>query len=941
MSSNTLRCMESARSAAITFAAVLTALLAGDARADLKGARDRFLRGDYKGAEAELDKLKGKQVDEVRLERARIQLRTGRYAEAEKGARAVAQSRDSGTQTEARLFLAEVLRVTGRLAEAKKELEPIVQKQPDRRRARWLLGLTYRDLGDARAEKLWKQLDDEFVKNQLDEKESDTWFYLAEAWRYLNNLDDANGAYQQATDRNASLHEANIFWGYLFLEKYNPADSSESFDAVLKIDPRHPDAHAGMAAVKLEASYDLAAATAHLGRAFEINRRHLPALLLRAGIEIDQNQWDKAKATLAEVFAVNPSSLEGHSLMATIHWLRDDTAAYQAARKKVFQLNPAYARFFHIVAKSAVREHRYREAIELEKEAVKVSPAYYEAMEAIGTGYLRLGMEKEGLEWLRKAWKGDEYNMRTKNTLDLFEEFIPREYEFVASKSFKIRYHVDEKPVYRRYIEPVLEQAFADMSKRYAFTPKTPVVIELFQNADHYSVRTIGLPNLGALGVCFGQVITAMSPSVGDINWAMVLWHELSHVFAIQLSSSRVPRWFTEGLAEYETVLARPEWRRENDADVWAAMQDGTLPSLAELNYGFMKPSMQEVTVAYHTSSLAVEYLAQTYGFPRIVEALRLYGKGLETPAVLEKITGKKIALLDGEFRKYLVVRMKPYDGSLHLPIALPGMKALARTAGARPRDAGARARLALAHFYEGDAKPAGEHAAKALAIDPDNHIALYISAELALRAGDAPEARKRYEALIKTGADSFDIRARLGTIAAQLGDDELAVKHFCTAKKLDPERAFPYQALAELYERMGKREDQLRELESYVMIEQMQLGAVKQLVTGYAALKKWDKVRTYGELALDITLADAELFLLLGQAYLETGSPDKALYSYDSALLVRPPMRRPGLAHLGRARALKARGDAKGALAALQKALKLEPDNADAAALKKELRAR
>jgi tetratricopeptide (TPR) repeat protein len=941
MSSNTLRWMKSARSAAIGAAILALLTAAAEARADLKSARDKFLRGDYKGAEAELERVKGKQADEARLERARIQLRTGRYAEAEKNARGVIQSRDSGTAGEARLFLAEVLRAVGRLDEARKELEPITRKQPDRRRARWLLGLTYQDLGDRRAVELWKALDDEFVKNQLDEKEPDTWFYLAEAWRYLDNLDDANGAYQQAIDRNPTFHEANLFYGHLFLEKYNPRDAAESFDEILKVDPRHPDAHAGMAAVKLEASYDLPAATTHLARALEVNKRHMPALLLRAGIEIDQNRWEKAKATLGEVFAVNPGSLEGHSLMATIHWLRDDAAAYQAVRKKVFALNPTYARFFHIVARSAVREHRYREAIELEKEAVGVDATYYEAMEAIGTGYLRLGMEKEGLDWLKKAWKGDQYNMRTKNTLDLFEDWIPREYEFATSKNFKIRYHVDEKPVYRRYVEPLLEEAYADMAKRYGFSPKAPVVVELFQNADHYSVRTIGLPNLGALGVCFGQVVTAMSPSVGDINWSMVLWHELAHVFAIQLSNSRVPRWFTEGLSEYETVLARPEWRRENDADVWAAMRDGVLPSLAELNYGFMKPSMQEVTVAYHTSSLAVEYLGQTYGFPKIVEALKLYGKGLETPAVLEKITGKKIALLDAEFRKYLKVRMKPYAGSLHLPSSLPDQKVLARTAREKPRDPAAQARLALHHFYEGEAKPAAQHARAALAIDPDNHIGLYVQAELALRGGDGKRARQLYETLIKVGGDSFDVRARLGAIAAQQGDSELAIKHFCTAKALDPERAFPYQALAELYERMGKKQEQLKELESYVMIEQMQLGAAMQLVDGYASLKQWDKVRTYGELALDISLGNADLFLTLGQAYLETGSPDRALYSYDSALLVRPPMRRPGLAHLGRARALKAKSDTKGAIDAVTKALKLEPDNADAAALKRELRAK
>ena len=67
----------------------------------------------------------------------------------------------------------------------------------------------------------------------------------------------------------------------------------------------------------------------------------------------------------------------------------------------------------------------------------------------------------------------------------------------------------------------------------------------------------------------------------------MVLWHELGHVFAIQLSKiSRVPRWFTEGLSEYETLIARPDWRRENDADLYGAVASSALPSIGELNSG-------------------------------------------------------------------------------------------------------------------------------------------------------------------------------------------------------------------------------------------------------------------------------------------------------------------------------------------------------------------
>ena len=70
--------------------------------------------------------------------------------------------------------------------------------------------------------------------------------------------------------------------------------------------------------------------------------------------------------------------------------------------------------------------------------------------------------------------------MRTVNTLNLFEQTIPKEYTFEATKNFKIRYHNDEKAVLSRYLEPTMERAFADMVKRYGFTPKTPVTLELY-----------------------------------------------------------------------------------------------------------------------------------------------------------------------------------------------------------------------------------------------------------------------------------------------------------------------------------------------------------------------------------------------------------------------------------------------------------------------------
>ena len=73
----------------------------------------------------------------------------------------------------------------------------------------------------------------------------------------------------------------------------------------------------------------------------------------------------------------------------------------------------------------------------------------------------------------------------------------------------------------------------------------------MFPKHDDFAVRTVGLPGMiGALGACFGRVVTLDSPKArppGDFNWAPTLWHELAHVITLQLSKQRVPRWLTEG----------------------------------------------------------------------------------------------------------------------------------------------------------------------------------------------------------------------------------------------------------------------------------------------------------------------------------------------------------------------------------------------------------
>ena len=80
-------------------------------------------------------------------------------------------------------------------------------------------------------------------------------------------------------------------------------------------------------------------------------------------------------------------------------------------------------------------------------------------------------------------------------------------------------------------------------------------------------------------------------------------------------------------------------------------------------------------------------------------------------------------------------------------------------------------------------------------------------------------------------------------------------------------------------------------------MIEQMELAPLKELVAGYTQLANWQKVRTYGELAMYIQPADLETQMALARAYLELGEPAKALFADDSALVIKPAAAAAGAA--------------------------------------------
>jgi tetratricopeptide (TPR) repeat protein len=223
--------------------------------------------------------------------------------------------------------------------------------------------------------------------------------------------------------------------------------------------------------------------------------------------------------------------------------------------------------------------------------------------------------------------------------------------------------------------------------------------------------------------------------------------------------------------------------------------------------------------------------------------------------------------------------------------------------------------------------------------LDPRQPIARYILAEVAVHKGEAAKAKQMYRQLAADGFDSSDVRARLAQLAQAEGNVDEVEKHLCAAKKLDPERSFAYQELSQLYEKKGDMKRALAELEHYAMLEQMEVAPLKKLMTEYGKLANWAKVRTYGEMATFISPHDVDVLAGLARAHVELGEGAKALFVYDTMLLLVPAPRRPALVHIGRTKAYMLLGKKAEARAALDLALKTEGEHPEALELKAKLK--
>lgn len=844
--------------------------------------------GEYELATKALAELtKGPTRGAALLLQARVELGTGLYGKAAATAKSAAAGGNEA-KIAAAPVRAEALARLGKLDEAIAVLRE-VESEPEARRARLLLGeLLIRTGKRAEARAPLRTLIDDYNNDVIAETDAAGLVLVGRAAHLLRSPRDANDAYNKAEQAGAKKDvEALLYRAELFLEKYDPGNAGKVAKEALAIAPRSAEAHVMMAHVRLDSSMDFEAAESEVREALAVNPNLASAYAVKAGLALRDLDIEAADAAVARGLQINPKDLELLAMKAAIRFLADDKPGFDAVKAEVFKLNPEYSAFFQTVGEFAEWEHRYDEIVKMMREASEVDQQDAKALATLGLNLIRSGEEKEALEVLNKAWKRDKFNVRVYNTLNLYEKDIATQYVTVDGTPFRIRYHKEEKAVLERYVPRMLEEAYASMVKRYGFRPSEPVTIELYADPQHFSIRTSGLPNVGIQGVCFGKTLAALSPAAGEFNWGNVLWHELGHVFAIQMSKAHVPRWFTEGLSEYETIVRRPEWKREEDPSLYGALSHDRLPPMAGMNRAFTHvKSIEEVTTAYYAASQMVVFMADELGFDKVVSTLPRWASGQRTPEVIRGAFGIEVEELDKRFRAWANKRLERY-GTQYVPdLHAPPLEDARKEALAAPTDPKKQVALALALLGDGQEKEGLAVLDEVLRTSPKERDALYVRLRFAMAKKDLPGAAKAAEALLAAGGDGYAVRMKAADIAEAQKDEAKMKAHLEAAHRFDPTMAEPIQALYDMAHRKKDDAGEIAALEKLALIDQHGRQVYELLLRKLVEKGRFADAVKVGESALFLDVMNPEVHRLYARALARTGRFVSAVFELNSAIL-------------------------------------------------------
>jgi Flp pilus assembly protein TadD len=645
---------------------------------------------------------------------------------------------------------------------------------------------------------------------------------------------DANEAFRAALKQKPDGAEIRDRWGEFFLERFNKEEAEGLFKEALDKKKNDAAAMLGLARVASESYGTQAVEFAQ--KAAEIDPKLAEPHELLAYLALEDNDPEQAAKEADKALAISPEALDAMAIHAAIDSLDDKPNGPWLDR--LLKINPAYGEAYFTAGHFFVINRRYREGIASYRKALELNPRLWEARAELGVNLMRLGDEDGARQELEIAYNGGYKSAEVVNSLRLLDSY--KNFVTFKTNTTIVRLNKKEADLLRPYFETELRRAIATYEEKYKIKLPGPVQVEVYPDHEDFAVRTAGMPGLGALGVTFGSVVAMDSPSgrkPGSFHWASTMWHELSHVYVLEMTQHRVPRWFTEGLAVYEETAVAPDWGDRLDAEVINAIHEKKLLPIAQLDRGFVRPSYpSQVIVSYYQAGKICNFIAEKRGYGKLLDMIHDFAKLKTTPEVVQAQLGMSPDEFDKQFFAWLNEQTK--DPVEHFAEWKKDLKQMYDDMKAKKYDDVIRQGQAIRDWFTDYVEPGSVYE---------------LLADAYTAKGDKAAARKELEKYSSAGGRSSMLIKKLATLEEEAGDKEKAAAVLDRLNYIYPEDGELHRRLGDLWLAQNNVRGAIREYQAVITSKPVDPAASYfQLAKAYRLANQPDQAREQVLLSLE-----------------------------------------------------------------------------------------
>lgn len=470
-----------------------------------------------------------------------------------------------------------------------------------------------------------------------------------------------------------------------------------------------------------------------------------------------------------------------------------------------------------------------------------------------------MGKEAEASNLLDKAFAFDPFNVRVANSRKVLKHLAG--YETKESEHYILRFDAKSDKVLADFVLDFLEEIHANLAKDFQFEPKGKTLVEVFNNHEMFSGRTVALPDLHTIGACTGRVVTMVSPRGKGLsrmfNWGRVIRHELVHIFNLAQTDFQVPHWLTEGLAVRNEGIARPPaW----NVTLRERHDKGDLFNLDTVLLGFVRPkSPEEWSLAYCQSLLYVEYLIKTHGIAAVGQMLDAYHLGLSTRAAIKKVCGIDQDEFEKGYRAYVTAIVKALPDASPATTKAMTLKELEQAHEKNPDNDDASVNLAAEYLRRKQPAKAKTLVDGILEKTKGHAAASIVKAKLMIADGEALAARKLIESAVATHEKDVRLHGYLGRLCLEAKEYAAAGEQFEMCRKLDPLNGEWARLLRDVFEKLEDAPKLINILTEITGNDADDLTSRKQLAKLLLEAKRDAEAETVAHDAIHIDVLDEE----------------------------------------------------------------------------------